>query len=140
MVDSYIALWTLAALAFLIIVIIPVLDSVKKLTAFISLRWTCVALILLIMVGVVLDFSHLSDSTRDIALRGGLIVVGIFLVLRTVEKIISNGWLKGLNIHNTIRKGDFEAETVITQEAATPKKEESVENKQEEKKEENNEA
>ena len=50
------------------------------------------------MVAVVINFKELADETRNIIVSGGLIVVGGFLILKTVEKILYNGWLKGLNL------------------------------------------
>lgn len=107
MVTATLAVWILVGLAVVLAIVIPVLDSVKPLSSFISLRWTCVAIILLIMVGVIINFNTLSDSTRDIALTGGLIIVGVFIVLRTIEKVLYNGWLRGVNLKAEVSKGDI---------------------------------
>lgn len=121
MISASIALWVLVGLAVVLAVIIPILDSVSKFSSFISLRWSCVAIILLIMVGVVVDFTHLSDNTRDIVIRGGLIVVGIFIGLRTLEKILYMGWLKGINLKGTVQKGDIKASAEIKHTGKTKK-------------------
>lgn len=113
MISANLALWILVGLVVVLAVTIPLLDSVEKFSKFISLRWTCVSVILLIMVGVIINFNHLSDNTRDIVIRGGLIVVGVFLVLRTVEKVLSKGWLRGINVKGTIQKGDLKATAEI---------------------------
>lgn len=107
MVTATLAVWILVGLAVVLALVIPVLDSVKPLSNFISLRWTCIAIILLIMVGVIINFNTLSDSTRDIALTGGLIIVGVFIVLRTIEKVLYNGWLRGVNLKAEVSKGDI---------------------------------
>lgn len=107
MVTATLAVWILVGLAVVLALVIPVLDSVKPLSSFISLRWTCIAIILLIMVGVIINFDTLSDSTRDISLTGGLIIVGVFIVLRTVEKVLYNGWLRGVNLKAEVSKGDI---------------------------------
>ena len=65
------------------------------------------------MVGVIIDFDHLADSTRDIVLKGGLILVGLYLVLRTCEKVLYNGWLKGINLKGSVSKGDITAKVEI---------------------------
>jgi hypothetical protein len=109
MISANLALWILVGFIVVLAIAIPLLDSVEKFSKFISLRWTCVSVILLIMVGVIINFNHLSDNTRDIVIRGGLIVVGVFLVLRTVEKVLSKGWLRGINVKGTIQKGDLKA-------------------------------
>lgn len=113
MISANLALWILVGLVVVLAVAIPLLDSVEKFSKFISLRWTCISVILLIMVGVIINFNHLSDNTRDIVIRGGLIVVGVFLVLRTVEKVLSKGWLRGINVKGTIQKGDLKATAEI---------------------------
>lgn len=129
MAESTLAVYVLAGLAIVLALAIPLLNAIPKLSNFISLRWSCIAIVLLIMVGVVINFEPLADSTRDIALTGGIVVVGIYLVLRTVEKILYNGWLKGVNLRGTVVKGDTTATVEVTQ---TETKVE-VENKEEEK-------
>ena len=36
--------------------------------------------------GCVLDFSHLNESSRNIALSGGLALIGLFVIMRSLEK------------------------------------------------------
>jgi hypothetical protein len=115
MLTSSLAVWILLGLAVVLAIIIPILNSVERFSNFISLRWSCVAILLLIMVGVVIDFEHLADNTRDIVLRGGLIVIGLYLVLRTGEKVLYNGWLKGINLKGSIQKGDLKASAELKQ-------------------------
>lgn len=115
MLTSSLAVWILLGLAVVLAIIIPILNSVERFSNFISLRWSCVAIILLIMVGVVIDFEHLADNTRDIVLRGGLIVIALYLVLRTGEKVLYNGWLKGINLKGSIQKGDLKASAEVKQ-------------------------
>ena len=105
MANTTLALSILAGLAIILALVIPLLNAIPKLSSFISLRWSCVSVILLIMVGVVIDFEPLADTTRDIALKGGLIIVAAFIILRTIEKVLANGWLKGMNIKGTVTKG-----------------------------------
>lgn len=109
MITPDIAMWILVGLAVLLLIVIPLLDSTEKFSKIISMRWTCTAVILILMVAVIVDFEHLSDETRTLILKGGLIVVGAFILLRSIEKVISMGWLKGLNIRGTIEKGGMKA-------------------------------
>lgn len=134
MTTASLAIWILLGMTIVLALVIPLLDSVEKLSKFISLRWTCIAIILLIMVGVIIDFDHLADNTRDIVLKGGLIIVGLYLVLRTVEKILYNGWLKGVNLKGTVTKGDTTASVEIKQDK-DPKIEIKEENKEDSKEE-----
>lgn len=106
MITPQMAVYVLLILAFLLAVIIPVLNAIPKLSDFISYRWLCVTIILLLMVGVVIDFENLADGTRDIVLTGGMIIVGAYLLFRTSEKVLYNGWLKGVNLKTEIKKGE----------------------------------
>ena len=132
MISSNVAVWIMCAFALILVVILPVLNSIKKLSDFISFRWSCIAIILLIMVGVVIDFEQLSDNTRDIVLCGGLIIVGIYLALRTIEKILYNGWLKGVNLKAEASKGDIKGSITLSNEEKSEDKKNASEEKKEE--------
>ena len=122
MATPNLALLILSGLAIVLAVVIPLLNAIPKLSSLISMRWTCVAVILLIMVGVVVDFEPLADSTRDIALTGGFIIVGSYLLFRTIEKVLANGWLSNVNVKGTVSKGDISA-TVEVKNVSKPKEE-----------------
>jgi uncharacterized protein YebE (UPF0316 family) len=102
----------------LLLIIIPMLDGSNKFHKFISLRYTLVALSLIMALGCILDFSHLGESSRNIVLTGGMILVGVFVLVRSIEKlklgnkVINVSAEKGdiklsANIHN---KGPAETE------------------------------
>lgn len=83
---------TVAAIILLIacivlLIVIPMLDGSEKFHKFISLRYTLVALTLIMALGCILDFSHLSESSRNIVLMGGMILVGVFVLVRSLEKM-----------------------------------------------------
>lgn len=107
MLSPSITLVALSVLCVLLLLVIPILDSVPKLAKFISLRWVCVAIPLLLMTAVVLDCSHLAESTRNYLVIGGLILTGVFILVRTIEKVLFNGWLKGVNLKTQVKKGDI---------------------------------
>lgn len=132
--EGDLAIIILGCLALVLALVIPVLNSFEKLSNFISLRWSCVAIILLIMAGVVIDFSHLADETRNIVLKGGLIIVGVFIVIRTIEKILYNGWLKGVNLKGSVQKGDIIAKAEINTDNMVKQVEEKKEEPKEEQK------
>lgn len=70
-----------------LLVIVPILDASNKLGKYISLRYTLVAVCLIMALGCVLDFSHLIESSRNIVLAGGFLLVGLFVVVRSLEKV-----------------------------------------------------
>lgn len=81
----------LLAVCVLLLIVIPILDGSKQLSKYISLRYTMVAIALIMALGCVLDFSHLAESSRNIVLTGGLILVGVFVAVRTIEKMKLGG-------------------------------------------------
>jgi hypothetical protein len=97
---------TVIIIAFIIIfgVGIPVLNI--KASKFVSYRWCVVVVVLALLVGTTIDFEVLSDESRKIILLGGIIIAGLYVVLRTIEKVLSKGWLKGASIE--AKKGDIE--------------------------------
>lgn len=128
MITPDVAMWILVGFAVLLLIVIPLLDSTDKFSKIISMRWTCTAVILILMVAVIVDFEHLSDETRNLILKGGLVVVGAFILLRSIEKVISNGWLKGFNIRGSIEKGGVKATVDLSNknlEATVDKKDDS---------------
>jgi hypothetical protein len=82
---------------------VPILN--KKAPKYISYRWCVVVVILALLIGAVVDFEVLSDEARKVVLIGGMAIGGGFVLLRTIEKVLANGWLHGASIEAT--KGDI---------------------------------
>ena len=74
------------ASALFLLVIIPLLDGSHRFGKYISLRYTLVVVALTCVLGCILDFSHLQESSRNIVLCGGLALTGLFVVVRSLEK------------------------------------------------------
>lgn len=104
MLTPTVAAIILLAACVILLVVIPMLDGSKKFSKFISLRYTLVALSLIMALGCILDFSHLAESSRNIVLTGGLILVGLFVVVRSLEKFK----LGSKVIELSAKKGDIE--------------------------------
>ena len=96
---------TIIMISFILIfgVGVPILD--RKAPKYISYRWCVIFVALALLIGAVIDFEVLSDDARKIVLVGGLVIAGVYVVLRTIEKVLANGWLKGASIEAT--KGDI---------------------------------
>lgn len=103
MISAHIA--TIIVLAFIIIfgVGVPILD--KRVPKYISYRWCVVVVVLALLIGVVVDFGELPQDIRRAVVIGGLVIAGAYIVLRTVEKTLANGWLRGAKIE--AKKGDI---------------------------------
>lgn len=99
----------LLAVCVLLLIVIPVLDGSKRLSKYISLRYTMVAIALIMALGCVLDFSHLAESSRNIVLTGGLVLVGVFVAVRTIEKMK----LGGKTIEISIEKNGTKMSTTL---------------------------
>lgn len=87
MIEPNFATIVILGVGLLLIVIIPLLDGSERFSKFISLRYTLVSVCLLMALGCILDFSHLSDKSRNIILLGSLILVGLFVTVRSLEKM-----------------------------------------------------
>lgn len=87
MVTPIFATIAIAVAVLLTIVIIPILDGTPKFQKYISLRYTLVAISLIMALGCILDFSHLAESSRNIVLMGAMVLVGIFVIVRSLEKL-----------------------------------------------------
>lgn len=92
-------------------VIVPILD--KKIPKYISYRWCVIVVVLSLLVGAVIDFEVLSDDARHVILVGGLVISGVYVLLRTLEKVLANGWLRGAQIE--AQKGDIKVKVSSTE-------------------------
>lgn len=119
MIEPSVATILVCAFALFLLIIIPILDGSKRFGRFISLRYTVTAVMIALMLGCVLDFSHLVDESRNIVLYGGIIISGIFIIVRTLDKIK----LGGKHIEISAEKGDAKITTTITGEKSPLSKE-----------------
>lgn len=87
MLTPEIAAIILLVVSTVLLILVPILDGSKRFHQYISLRYTLVAMSLIMALGCILDFSHLTESSRNIVLMGGLILVGIFVIARSLEKM-----------------------------------------------------
>lgn len=115
----------LIAVTILLLILIPLLDGSKRFNQYISLRYTLVALSLIMALGCILDFSHLNESSRNIVLAGGLILVGLFVVVRSLEKMK----LGNKVIDVSASKGDIKLTAKLQNKDSSQEREESVADK-----------
>ena len=86
MIEPSFATLVMLGIGLLLLFIIPLLDGSKRFSKYISLRYTLVVITTIMALGCVLDFSHLNESSRNIALSGGLALIGLFVIMRSLEK------------------------------------------------------
>ena len=75
-----------------ILMSLPLIEIIPRVGKIVSLRWAIVAIVVTLMVAVILDFSHLSDDIRKTVIVGGLCTGGLWIVARSVEKALFNGF------------------------------------------------
>lgn len=86
MITAYSATYILCAFAFILLIVVPLLEGSKRFARYISLRYTLVTVVLLMALGCILDFSHLLESSRNIVLVGAISLVALFIFVRSLEK------------------------------------------------------
>jgi len=96
---------TLIIVLFILIfgVAVPILN--RRAPKYISFRWCVIVVLLALLIGVVVDFGELPQEIKMAVVVGGLVICGVYVVLRTIEKALANGWLRGASIE--AKKGDI---------------------------------
>lgn len=110
MLTPVVASVALLCVCVLLLVIVPIMDGSEKFAKYVSLRYVLVSLSLIMALGCILDFSHLAESSRNIVLVGSAVLVSIFVIARSLEKVK----LGGKKIELTAEKGDMKASVTIS--------------------------
>ena len=89
---------TIVLIGFLVVtgVIVPICGVSEKIREVISLRWLVIVTILALTLGAAIDFDHLDDASRMAVIIGGMVIGGLFVLLRTYEKCKAKGWSFGV--------------------------------------------
>lgn len=109
MITPNLATLVLAIAALILLVIIPLLDGSKRFAKFISLRYILTAVATIMALGCILDFSHLAESSRNIVLTGAMCLIGVFVIVRSLEKFK----LGNKKIDLEVKKGDVVLKTKV---------------------------
>lgn len=117
MLTPTIASVALLCVCVLLLVVVPAMDGSKRFSKYISLRYVLVAMSLIMALGCILDFSHLAESSRNIVLTGSAVLVGIFVAVRSLEKVK----LGRKKIELTAEKGGLKAGVTISGETDSVK-------------------
>lgn len=104
---------TAIVVAFILLfgIVVPILN--RKAPKYISYRWCVVVVLLALLIGVIVDFGELGDAARQAVIVGALVVAGVYVILRTLEKALANGWLRGATIE--AKKGDISVKVSNTE-------------------------
>lgn len=125
MLTPTIASVALLCVCVLLLVVVPAMDGSKIFSKYISLRYVLVAMSLIMALGCILDFSHLAESSRNIVLTGSIVLVGIFVSVRSLEKVK----LGRKKIELTAEKGSLKAGVTISGEPDSIKENQPTEKK-----------
>ena len=109
MIDPFSA--TAIIIAFLVIwaIIIPVCGVIPKVKEIISYRYLVVTVFLACTIGVIVNFGELDTSVKMSVIIGTSILSGLYIVLRSVEKLAFNGLFSSHDLKASVSKGDIEA-------------------------------
>ena len=99
-------------------IVIPIAETHPKISPVISRRWILIVCITAMMIGVLLDFSHITDSVRMTVIVGGMILSGIYILIRTAEKMAANGWSLGVS-HIHVEHGQTKADVELDDDGGT---------------------
>ena len=109
---------TIVLIGFLVVtgVVVPICGVSEKIREVISLRWLVIVTILALTLGAAIDFDHLDDASRMAVIIGGMVIGGLFVLLRTYEKCKAKGWSFGVKRI----EGDWEHKRVEVEMDPTP--------------------
>lgn len=110
MLTPVVASIVLLCVCVLLLIVVPIMDGSERFAKYVSLRYILVAMSLIMALGCILDFSHLAESSRNIVLTGAVVLVGIFVIVRSLEKVK----LGGKKVELSFEKGDMKASTTIS--------------------------
>ena len=99
----------LAIAAVILLVIVPLLDGSKRFGKFVSLRYILTAVATIMALGCILDFSHLAESSRNVVLTGAMVLIGVFVIVRSLEKFKLGNKVVDLELS----KGDIKVKTKL---------------------------
>ena len=122
---------TIVLIGFLVVtgVVVPICGVSEKIREVISLRWLVIVTILALTLGAAIDFDHLDDASRMAVIIGGMVIGGLFVLLRTYEKCKAKGWSFGVKRI----EGDWEHKRVEVEIDPTPAPPQKPEDKPDEK-------
>lgn len=109
MIDPFSA--TAIIIAFLVIwaIIIPVCGVIPKVKEIISYRYLVVTVFLACTIGVIVNFGELDTGVKMSVIVGTAILSGLYIVLRSIEKLAFNGLFSSHDLKASVSKGDIEA-------------------------------
>lgn len=113
MIEPSFATLIMLVIGLLLLFVIPILDGSKRFGKYISLRYTLVVITTIMALGCILDFSHLADTARNITLIGGLSLIGLFVIVRSLEKCKLGARTFEIEVH----KGDCGASAKLHKES-----------------------
>lgn len=119
MIDSYTATYVIIGFLIIFGILIPILDKIPKIKNFVSFRWTLVIVYSALCIGVIIDFEHLDNSVRFAVVIGGIILAGLFVLVRSIEKAFINNWHLP-RTRASISKGDIQADISVNPKTRVP--------------------
>lgn len=106
---------TAIILVFLLVfgLVLPIIGVIPKVRDIVSLRYLTLVVWLACMIGVVVNYHDLDSSIKRAVVIGTAILSGIYIILRSIEKWLFNGWKFSKDIEASLSKGDAKAEIKV---------------------------
>ena len=103
---------TAILISFLVIwaIIIPIFGAIPKVKNVISYRYLILTVFLACMIGVVINYHDLDSSIKLGVVVGTTILCGVYIIIRSFEKWLANGWRFNKDIEASVQKGEIKAE------------------------------
>ena len=107
--------------------VLPLFERIPFFRNIVSYRWAVMVILLAVMLGCILDFSHLDDQARLYTIVGVLVISAVYIIIRSVEKAFAKGWTLGVD-RIRLEKGDAKAEVVLSEDEKKEADHDSTEN------------
>lgn len=124
---------TICLAIFVLLMVLQFAEKIPVIGRAISLRWTTVSVILMSLVAVLIDFTHLSDAVRETVVVGSLVIAVVWIILRSIELWLYKGYFMKAE---RIELDADEKKVIIENPSIEKKKEQSKEEPKDEPKEE----
>lgn len=83
---------TICLAIFVLLMVLQFAEKIPVIGRAISLRWTTVSVILMSLIAVLIDFTHLSDAVRETVVVGSLVIAVVWIILRSIELWLYRGY------------------------------------------------
>lgn len=115
MIDAIPATFVIIGFLLVWAIIIPICGAIPKIKDIISYRYLIVTVFLACMIGVIINFSDLDATARLVVIVSASILSVIYIIIRSIEKWLYNGWSIHRDVKLEAKKGDLSAKIEVNE-------------------------